>query len=96
MVEESVCIPGVNFTNILRAAFTCKDPKSAKKLLYLTVFFLLLGSLRVKAARRIFGEIDTCFLPIVTLIFLRGGCGGEGNLCWSTKIHKNLDFFLLE
>ena len=42
----------VNFANILRAAFTCKDAKSAKKLLNLTVSFALLGSARVKAACR--------------------------------------------
>ena len=44
--------PRVNFTNILRAAFTRVDPKSAKKMLNLTVFFALLGSVRVKAACR--------------------------------------------
>ena len=44
--------PGVNFTNILQAAFTRADPKSAKKLLNLTVFFALSGSAGVKAARR--------------------------------------------
>ena len=41
-----------NFTNILPAAFVRADPKSAIKLLNLTVFFALLGSVRVKAARR--------------------------------------------
>ena len=45
-------LPGVNITNVLRAAFTLKDPKSAKKLLNLTVFFALLGSASVKAARK--------------------------------------------
>ena len=44
--------PGVNFTNVLRAAFTPADPKSGKKLLNLTVFFALSGSASVKAARR--------------------------------------------
>ena len=43
---------GVNFTNILRAAFVLADPKSTKKLLNLTVFFALLVSAGVKAARR--------------------------------------------
>ena len=33
-------------TTCLTAAFTQADPKSAKKLLELTVFFALLGSLR--------------------------------------------------
>ena len=44
--------PGADFTNILRAAFTRADPKSVKKLLYLTVFLALLGSLHVKAAHK--------------------------------------------
>ena len=43
---------GVNFTNVLRAASTRADPESAKKLIDLTVFFALLGSVCVKAARR--------------------------------------------
>jgi len=47
-----MCIPGVNFINVLQAAFTQTDPKSAKELLDLTVFFALLGFLCVKAARR--------------------------------------------
>ena len=37
-------ISGVNSTNLLRAAFTRADPKSAIKLLNLTVLFALLGS----------------------------------------------------
>ena len=44
--------PGVNFTNVLRAAYTQADPKSAIKLINLTVFFALLGSTRVKATCR--------------------------------------------
>ena len=43
---------GVNFINVLRAAFTLEDPKSSKQLLDLMVFFALLGSVGVKAARR--------------------------------------------
>ena len=43
---------GVNFTNVLRAAFALVDPKSAKKAVKLSSFFALLGSSRVKAARR--------------------------------------------
>ena len=42
----------VNFTNVLQAAFTRADPKSAIKLLNLTVFFALFGSAQVKAACR--------------------------------------------
>ncbi len=43
---------GVNFTNILRAAFTCVDPKSAINTVKSSAFFALLGSLLVKAVRK--------------------------------------------
>jgi len=58
-VRNSVCYiftyhwwnePGVNFINILRAAFTHTDPKSAKKTVKLSVFFMLFGSVHSKAA----------------------------------------------
>jgi len=39
---------GVDFINILRAAFTPVDPESAKKTDILTIFFALLGSVRAK------------------------------------------------
>ena len=42
----------VNFINILQAAVTHADPEIAKKLLDLTVFFALLVSALLKAARR--------------------------------------------
>jgi len=37
-----------NFTNILRAAFAHPDPKSAKKTVTLSVFFVLLRSAHPK------------------------------------------------
>jgi len=40
---------GVNFTYILQVAFTHADPERAKKTDNLTVFFMLLGSLGIKA-----------------------------------------------
>jgi hypothetical protein len=43
---------GVDFTNILCTAFTRADPKSAKKTDCLTVLFVLLRSVHVKAARK--------------------------------------------
>jgi len=46
-------IPGVNFTNILGAAFMYADSKSAKNTDGLTVFFAPLGSAHVNV-----GEID--------------------------------------
>jgi len=44
--------PGVNLANVLGAAFTCKDPESAKKIDYLTEFFAFLGSANAIAAHR--------------------------------------------
>ncbi len=49
---------GVNFINILQADFTRADPKSAKKIDNLTVFFTLLGSTSIKAEPKLLGEID--------------------------------------
>jgi len=43
---------GVNFINVLRAAFTGADLKSVKKTVKLSVFFALSGSARSKAAHR--------------------------------------------
>ncbi len=59
---------GVNFTNVLRAAFTLVDPKSVKKIDQLTVFFTLLGSACVKAVRRMLVKLS----PGVNLIKLLG------------------------
>ena len=44
--------PGVNFTNILLAAFMRADPKSAKKTVKLSNFIALLGSACAKVACR--------------------------------------------
>ena len=44
--------PSVNFINVLQAAFTLADPKSAKKTVKSSSFFALSGSVSVKAARR--------------------------------------------
>ncbi len=56
----------VNFINILRAAYMCADPESAKKTDNLTVFFALLGSVCIKAARKM--------LEKLTLNLLFGFC----------------------
>jgi len=42
---------GVNFINVLQAAFTLADPESAKKTVKSSSFFALSGSAGVKAAR---------------------------------------------
>jgi len=44
--------PGLNFINLLRTAFAHADPKSVKDTYDLTVFFMLLGSMIVKAVRK--------------------------------------------
>jgi hypothetical protein len=49
---------GVNFTNIIRAAFTQADPKSAKKTVKLSVFFEHSGSACIKSALRTMIKID--------------------------------------
>ena len=51
-------IPRVNFTNILRTAFLCEDPKSAKKDSQLRQLLAISGSARVKAAPKHVDEID--------------------------------------
>jgi len=43
---------GVNFINVLQAAFVLADPKSAKETVKLSVFFALLGSALAKAAHK--------------------------------------------
>jgi len=55
--------PGVNFTNILRAAFTLIDPKRVKKIDNLTVFFTLLRSARVKAVCRTLMKLSSIEQP---------------------------------
>jgi len=44
--------PGVDLTNILLAAFTCKDPKSAKRKSSHQCLLAILGSLHEKVARK--------------------------------------------
>jgi len=44
--------PGVNFINVLLAAFTRADPESVKFQLSHQYHFMLLGSARVKALRK--------------------------------------------
>ena len=60
-------LPRVNFTNILRAAFMLADPKSAKKLFDLTVFFVLL--MLMKLTPRV-GESKRN-VPFVSLLIIQ-------------------------
>jgi len=50
---------GVNYINVLKAAFACTDPKSTKKTVELSVFFALSGSARVKASPRRLVKLTT-------------------------------------
>jgi len=50
--------PGVHFINVLQAAFTCTDSKSIKGTVKLSIFFTLLGSAIVKAARRLLAKLS--------------------------------------
>ena len=55
---NQLCSAGVNFTIILRAAFTRKDPNTAKKGSPVKQLFALSGPGSVKAARKHVDEID--------------------------------------
>jgi len=59
---------GVNFINVLQAAFVCADPESAKKTVKLLVFFALSGSALAKAVLRTLMKLNTdvtlCFFMI--------------------------------
>jgi hypothetical protein len=50
---------GVNFINVLRAAFTRADPKSTKKTVKLSNFCAFLGSARIKAVFRMLMKLTT-------------------------------------
>ena len=50
--------PGVNFTHILRTAFTRTDLKITKYTVKLSVIFALSGSTGVKAARKIMVKLN--------------------------------------
>jgi len=58
---------GVNFINILRAAFTCADTKSAKNTENLTAFFALSGSRCVKAALNVLVKFTPDLLVLLGL-----------------------------
>jgi hypothetical protein len=51
--------PGVDFANVLQAAFRRNDPKSKKGHLQFDCLFALLGSTGIKAVRKHVGEMDT-------------------------------------
>jgi len=54
--------PGVNFINVLQAAFERTDPKSAKNTDNLIVFFALLGSASSKASHEMLMKLTPCHI----------------------------------
>jgi len=73
---------GVNFTNVLRAAFTLTDPKSAKKTVKLSSFFALLG---VKAGSRM--------LVKLTPGLQDGLINNQKRRLWSFQMASGFDIF---
>jgi len=63
--------PGVDFTNVLQAAFVCADPKSTKRQSSCQSFFVLLGSAHAKAAHRMLMKLspDVNFTNILYAAF---------------------------
>jgi len=58
--------PGVNFTNVLQKAFKHADTKSSKKTYSFTAFLALLGSVRVKAARKLWVKSTPELIKVFT------------------------------
>ena len=78
LLVGSMVRPGVNFNNILWAAFMRADPKSAKKTVKLSSFIALLGSASVKAAFRMLMKLTpgpACMYGFIDLL-----CGSR-DLC---------------
>jgi len=44
--------PGLNFINVLRTAFTRADPRRVKNTVKFSIFFMLSGSMSVKALHK--------------------------------------------
>jgi len=59
---------GVDFTNILQAAFAHKDPKSTKSTVDLTVFLKLLGSAIVKVAHKMLAKLTPSEIKKIFLL----------------------------
>jgi len=68
--ERHVFLPGVDFTNILHKASALTDPKSAKNTVKLSVFFVLLGSVCLKAAHKTLIKL-TPGINFISIILMR-------------------------
>jgi len=76
---------GVNFINVLRAAFTLADPKSAKKTVKSSSFLALSGSASVKAARRALVKLTPANCTHQSQYYL------EENVGSVTKARRNVE-----
>jgi len=77
--------PGLNFDNIVQAAFKCIGHKSPKRYWWLgCLFFTHLGSCRVKAAHKMLMKLTPSFY--------------FANILWATFWHESIlrSFFLLK
>jgi len=59
LVQRTLVYAARSIFHQQRAAFTCTDPKSIQKADGLTAFFALLGSARLKAARKMLMKLIT-------------------------------------
>jgi len=64
--EREIEILGVNFTNVLRAAFMITDPKSAKRQSSHKRLFALLDSAHVKAACKTLVKLTPRYVPLTS------------------------------
>ncbi len=55
---------GVNFINVICAAFTCADPESIKFFDNLTIILMHLGSAHVKAAHKMLMKLTPEFVKM--------------------------------
>jgi len=77
---------GVNFINLLRAAFTQKEPKFAKKTVRSSVSFALLGPTQIKAARKMLMKLTQDLPTLVFNTFFYYICF----LCRSLSSYRNI------
>jgi hypothetical protein len=70
--------PGVNFTNVLWTAFTCTDPKSAKRHSSHNCLFTLLGLACVKAVHKMLVKLTprANFIELIAQSFYMFKCPG--------------------
>ena len=77
--------PGVNFINVFTLSFYPRRSQKRKKLLDLAVFFALLGSERVKAARKMLVK----WTPVANFTnYLTQNKNAPGHVVWCNQFHQ--------